>query len=228
MLAASGFLDSWPRSLALALGRHRHRFVDISQFPTPLTWYNRLALRLVSWEQCEGVPLAIASFGDESVVRARVAGALRLIAIYAPADFARIRVRMRGIIITRLYGSRAEWRQQIRTCLVSTHYLVQEEASPESVAGTIIHELTHARLDALGFDYGEKRRARIERICFHASKRFLERLSQSTARDAALAAVGENLSLDNAEWSDAAFAERQAEQPWYVRANRFIFRQLGA
>jgi hypothetical protein len=78
----------------------------------------------------------------------------------------------------------------------------------------------HARLDAIGFDYREERRARIERVCFRASRRFLERLPESADRDAAVQDVEDYLTLESHEWSNAAFREVYQQHPWFLRALR--------
>ena len=166
------------------------------------------------------MPLAIGVFRGESTIRAQIADALRLIREVAPADFERLRRLSRGIAVVRLYGARAEWRQSVRVCVISSHYLRRSDTTSAAIAGSIVHELMHARLDAGGFDYREARRARIERVCFRASRRFLERLDQSADRDAAIQDVEEYLSLESREWSNAAFREAYKQQPWYMRALR--------
>ncbi|MBC7791101.1 MAG: hypothetical protein H7Z74_14235 [Anaerolineae bacterium] len=194
-----------------------------TQFPKPTTWYDRLVVWAVTWEDCEGVPLAIGSFRDEGGLRARVAGALHLLAVYAPADLARVRKLMRGIVVTRLYGANAQWRQSIRVCVLSTEYLQSAEAAAEGVAATIVHELTHARLDAIGFDYRKERQARIERICFRASNRFLQKLPESDHRKAALEEIEEFLAFDTGVWR--ALLGRD-DRPWYFRALAYVLRRV--
>src|SRR5260221_14466382 len=88
----------------------------------------------------------------------------------------------------------------VRLCVISPEYFQRHTSDGEEAAAAIIHELTHARLDALGFDYREERRARIERICFRASRRFLERLPASHSRTAVLDEIEEFLSFDSGVW----------------------------
>jgi hypothetical protein len=204
---------------------HTHRTVTASQerFPAPKAWYDRFVTQNELWEDCHGVPLAVAAFAGEATIHAQIRSALDLIAAYAPAEFNRIATLMRGIIVTRCFGARGEWRQSLNACVISTHFLRSEDATPASVAGTIIHELMHARLDAIGFDYREERRARIERICYRRSQRFLESLPVSNERTAAFEEVEAGLSLDSAEWSTAVFWRRK---PWFLRVLRFLVVQL--
>lgn len=195
-----------------------------NRFTRPAAWYDRLVAREDNWEDCEGVPLAIGSLKDEPAFRQQIAAALQLIARHSPADFARLQHLMRGIVVARLYGALAEWRKALDVCIVSTRFLRRETTSSAVVASTIVHELMHARLDALGFGYGETHRARVEHICFRASRRFLERLPPSLERDTAIQSVEDYLALDASVWSDSAFRDMNAEQPWYVRALRFVLR----
>jgi hypothetical protein len=185
-----------------------------TEFPTPTEWGDRLVVWAAEWEEREGVPVAISSLRDEEALRARVADALRLIALYAPADLARLRKLMRGIIVTRLYGAHAHWRQSVRVCVLSTEYLLRAETLAEGVAATIVHELMHARLDAVGFDYREERQARIERICFRASERFLAKLPASSQRAAALQEIEEYLAVDTGAWRAVLARDYR---PWYMR-----------
>jgi hypothetical protein len=184
------------------------------EFPTPTEWGDRFVVWAAEWEEREGVCVAISAIRDEEALRARVADALRLIALYAPADLVRLRKLMRGIIVSRLYGAHAAWRQSVRVCVLSTHYLLRAETRAEGVAATIIHELMHARLDARGFDYREERQARIERICFRASERFLNRLPESSQRTAALQEIEEYLAIDTAVWPAVLARDYR---PWYLR-----------
>ena len=184
-----------------------------SRFPRPVAWSDRLILRAAAWEQCEGVPVAVGVLSDEARLRRRVAEALRLLATHAPEDLTRIRQLMRGILVARLYGANAAWRQAPRLCVISPPYLTAETSTP-AVAATIIHELMHARLDALGFEYKGERRARIERICFRASQRFLEKLPDSPHRASALREIEELLSFDTGVWGVVLTRDYR---PWYLR-----------
>jgi hypothetical protein len=194
-----------------------------TDFPTPTEWGDRFVVWGAEWEEREGVPVAISSLRDEEVLRARVADALRLMALYAPADLARLRKLMRGIIVSRLYGAHAHWRQSVQVCVLSTHYVLRADTLTEAVAATIVHELMHARLDALGFDYREERQARIERICFRASERFLQKLPESSQRAAALQEIEEYLAVDTDVWRAVLARDYR---PWYLRALFHVIQRI--
>ena len=193
-------------------------------FPAPTAWHDRLALWRIEWHEYDGVPVAMASLKDDAEVFRRVAGALRLLATYAPATLEQIRTLMRGIVIGPIYGARGEWRQPLRICLLSTDYLTKQQACECAIAATIVHELAHARLDAVGIVFTEERCGRIERICFLASQRFLQALPASLDRDSALGELEEYLSFDTAVWRVLL---RRDDRPWYVRTLLYCLRHVG-
>ena len=195
-----------------------------AQFPPPADWYDRLVTEHDLWEECEGIPLAIARFTDDSGIRAQVAAALRLIATHSPYEFARIGRLMRGIVVTRLYGHVGEWRRSTRICMLSIHYLEKEKPSPSAIASTIVHELAHARLAALGVASTEERGPRIERICYRAEERFVRALPESPERDAVLAELEQSLEIDTGIWRAVL---RRDYRPWYVRALVYCLRRAG-
>ena len=130
---------------------------------------------------------------------------------------------MRGIVVSPIYGANGQWRQSLRICVLSSEYLQRHTSDGEETAAVIIHELTHARLDALGFDYREERRARIERICFRASRRFLEKLPASQARTLALEEIAEFLTFDSGVWRVVADRDYR---PWYIRSFAYLLDQV--
>lgn len=191
-------------------------------FPTPTAWYDRLVISSAEWQECEGVPVATATVRHDAFLFQHVAGALGLLATYAPATLEQIRALMRGVVVGPLYGARGEWRQSIRLCVLSIEYLRKEQPSAPAIAATIVHELAHARLDALGIVSTEERCGRIERICFRASQRFLQSLPASSDRDAALHELEEYLSFDTAVWRAVLHRDYR---PWYVRALVYCLRR---
>jgi hypothetical protein len=50
--------------------------------------------------------------------------------------------------------------------------VLREDAPPEAVASTIVHEAEHARLSRLGYGYTPDLQPRIERICHRAERTF--------------------------------------------------------
>jgi hypothetical protein len=129
-------------------------------------------------------------------------------------------------MVMRLPATRAEWRQSLNACLISIDFLRSGDASSPAVAATIVHELMHARLDSLGFDYREEQRSRVERICYRRARRFLERLPDSDGKVAALADADAGLALDAGTWSTVQLVEIRRRQLWRVRLWRFLVARL--
>ena len=194
----------------------------ISEFPVPTAWYDRLMVWASVWESWEGVPVAIGTLKDWDRIRAQLGAAFRILAQHSPADFERLRTLTRGVVVARLWGSNAEWRRSLRVCVLSTEYLRESGASAAAVAATIVHEVMHARLDAHGFEY-DKNRGRIELICYAASKHFLNKLPQSSDRDAALKDVEKRLRIESAIWDRTHEITRNA-MPRPLRALAFVLR----
>ncbi len=88
-----------------------------------------------------------------------IAGALRLIEEQEPRRYGRLRKDVKRFLITPVNG--AEYIHAIRACMLSPKYLL--EGTTEQVATTIVHEGTHARLNARGIRYSIPLRERIER-----------------------------------------------------------------
>jgi hypothetical protein len=201
----------------------------MGQFPEPTRPWDRLALAVAHWEICEGIPVASAVWSHSTPeIREKLQSALRLIAHHAPGQFERIGRLMRGVIVARLYEADATWRNDIAICLLDVSFLESNRASGAAVAATIIHELTHARLNRLGCRYTSGRRARIEHICHLAELRFLSMLPESKERAAAIEAAQWSLRLEPSVWSDEAIRARKESAPWYIGALRFVFRPLPA
>jgi hypothetical protein len=129
---------------------------------------------------------------------------------------------MIGVTVTPLHRALATWRGDLASCLVDETYTLADETTPEDLASTIVHELTHARLNKAGLPFKGSARARSERICFLAERNFAARLPVSAARDELEARIARYLAMSPEVWSDAAvatrIAERRARAPRWIRA----------
>lgn len=109
--------------------------------------------------------------------------ALQLIQDYSPRHFQRIQCHVRFICYRHLiYGG--QWDTATATCKIDfsqVHpWFTKEQITDASdyswhltyYAGVLIHEATHARLEALGFPYTKKTYRRIERLCEIEERRF--------------------------------------------------------
>jgi hypothetical protein len=76
------------------------------------------------------------------------------------------------------------------------------------IAGAIVHEATHARLERCGFGYEEDQRERVETICNRRMLAFARKLPDGHGVRAWAEA---NLALDRSYYIDAASRERAQE-----------------
>ena len=140
-----------------------------------------LVYRVATWDVHRGLRISANHLDKhlQSDAISRIKRSLDLIAQYWPMQLARSQALVESIIVFPSATSSASWRKDLSACLIDTSWIASDEAYPEAIASVLIHELTHARLDALGFKYGDATRARIERICTRAQQRVVQYLPES-------------------------------------------------
>lgn len=157
-----------------------------------------------------------------TVAFGKVAAALELLALYAPARAQRVR-RLGGILISgtkKMYPARYLPRSDL--CQLWETFVLASETTPERLATTLVHEATHAWLFRLGFGYEEAIRVRIERVCIRAALRAARCLPNGAAE---VESCERQLNID-AEWlTDQNFDARTADYlrqlgcpEWIIRA----------
>ena len=183
----------------------------------------RVFLRTAQWQEHHGIQVSATALrrAVQAAAVEKVFAALDLLHAYAPAQLARIPSYMHGIAVTPLQNALGTWLRSLGMRLLDDAYIVADHTSPEDVAATIVHELTHARLERAGVRYVGPSRARCERICFLAERNWASRLPASPYRDALDARIARYLAIPAEHWSDAAMAQRVArkrvEWPWWLR-----------
>ena len=192
------------------------------------------------WDEYRGVQVSVGSGRDavRDAAMEKMRQALDLLAGHAPAQLERIRTHMHGVFVGPISGVLASWRRGMRACIVSEDYVLDPETTAEDLASTLIHELTHARLDARAFGYDERVRARIERVCFLAERNWAARLPSSEAQEALERRTAAYLALPADHWTDAArmarFDARARSGPlltramWWARRIARHMREAGA
>lgn len=136
----------------------------------------------------------------------KISGALELLEKHMPAWFSRMRRDIREIAVSGMMeeGEIGRWDEASRICMIDCRHASNDE--PESIAATIVHEATHARLLRAGIGYGERIRRRVEMVCTRAMLRFLGRLPATVLRDRIIAEQRAIMSLPWGHWSDEARA----------------------
>lgn len=110
----------------------------------------------------------------------RIESALLLVKQHSPLDYARIIRGLDRIWIYLVLDGLGQWNSSLNACLLDERYVADPATSIEQIASTIVHEATHARIERCGIEYDEKRRVRIEAICFRREAAFAARLPDGT------------------------------------------------
>ncbi len=106
----------------------------------------------------------------------RVSEALDLIARFDQYRFRRLQKDLRRIVVTPFTGANAAYLPGSKTCYLSTR--VVEQHSALNVAMLLVHEATHARIEAAGIRQWPDQRSRFERACVRAELAFASRVSR--------------------------------------------------
>jgi hypothetical protein len=107
--------------------------------------------------------------------------------------------------------------------LLSAEYILK--ASAEQLALTIVHEATHARLWARGFDYRHECRRRIEERCVKEEVDFALRLPDGVQlADEAKAKLGDPWWTEGREFERRVRQLQELDRPsWYIRLYRALY-----
>ena len=162
----------------------------------------RVRLAIAKWRTIQGVKVALEpTFDEEKNARALagVEAALNLIAEHAPRRLGRIQRDIRFLWIRRTGYATAWFSADTRVCVLDRRYLTRSDTTPARIAATLIHEATHARLDALGLKYPEPLRARIEAICDAQAAEFVQRIPDG---ESVYRAIIDRRPTDPAPWSN--------------------------
>jgi hypothetical protein len=108
----------------------------------------------------------------------RIDQALDLISTFDPERYQQIRKDVKKILIFPTPPDAAQWIGTLQMCVIDNEYFFRADISPAEIAGTIVHEATHAHLERLDMKYIEESRARIERICTESQIAFAKRLPE--------------------------------------------------
>ena len=160
---------------------------------------------------------------------AKTRAALELIADHDPRQFARLNQLAAGIFIFEKPGTLGTWLHGPKLILLSEEFIGTPENTDAAVACVIVHETTHAWLEARGIRYRPERRRRIEAICYRAEAAFARRLFDGAALQEHYEERAKDvLAQGDEDWSDAAFLVNDATRlrslgvpewlvEWFVR-----------
>jgi len=190
----------------------------------PASWIQRIYVRTGGWREHAGVRVSATSSNESIEDKAieSVFAALDVLRDTAPQQLERIPILTLGLTIAPLDDALGQWRSDLGVCLLNERFVVARETTSPELASTIVHELTHARLEHVGFRSADATRARIERICFLAQRNFVLSLPPSDERSRLEGIIAGYLAMDPEFWSDEQLAvrvrDRVASWPFWHRA----------
>lgn len=140
----------------------------------------RLNLFMTERRLVDGIRLAVSG---GKLALDRIEEALGLIKRHEPMRFRRMKKDVDLIGVWLLPGPLGCFDTTARASIIDGRFVLDDVTTPAMIASVIVHEACHARLEALGIDYSEDRRARIEALCKRQELRFAARLQDQTLID---------------------------------------------
>ncbi len=112
--------------------------------------------------------------------------------------FQRLLRLTRGVIAMPMRGEIGRWCGGF--CLIDAGFA--QNAEVEEVAGAIVHEVTHAKIERWGIGYGEGGRRRVELACTRAVDRFAGRLRDCRGKDLVFSQSQDIYRRERSYWSN--------------------------
>jgi len=149
---------------------------------TPQRWY-RLLLFFAHKYRVHGISATVfmVDRAPGEVLRAKLEEALRLLRDIDPRRFTRLQRHVSLIWMRPLPRCAAAiWVKNIGVCIVRDGFVLDEATRPVHLASVLVHETTHAWLDAIGIRTHDDPayRVRVERICVRAEIAFARRAGE--------------------------------------------------
>jgi hypothetical protein len=198
----------------------------------------RRPLRMILWlisERTIAHDYLVGYATDEAslaVAQARLEAALNLLAATRPRWLRRMRGYVSRIQVRSIITSVAVWHVESEQVDFDQAYLGRPDLPIAHIASTLVHEFTHARIDAAGVPYTAANRIRVERACIAQEIGFVQSLPEDAAQRKLLDGLVQQSAQAHEVWSDAANDRRwrQAAQtvgipPWLF-AGLWRIRQL--
>jgi hypothetical protein len=168
----------------------------------------------------------------------RVEDALALIKQHDPLNYSRICRNLERIWVDILPDAIAHYDRSLNACVFDQRFVLAETTTLGSIAASIVHEATHARLERCGIKYEEKLRPRIEAVCVGRELAFASKLPDGVELQEQRAYARQWYEANADYFSDARFRQRNTrgrikalrylEMPdWFIRAAARIERVRG-
>ena len=148
-----------------------------------------------------GYPVGVVG---EPIAVDRVREAFDLLEQIWPGYLARSRRHVAGILVGPLVGASGRWYRRPRLVGLDEGFVSDPRFCIEQVASTVVHELTHARIDAAGIPWNDSNRIRIERVCTRRELAFARSLPPGEAGAYVIEQIEDHLERAEELWSDEA------------------------
>jgi hypothetical protein len=153
--------------------------------------------------------------------------AIELIANNDQRQHDRILRLVDGILVFGEAGAQGEWHEPARLIRLNERYIADSSVQAPELAATIVHETTHAWLNAWQFRYVAARRQRLEAICQRSAAAFLRRIPDGQTLAARYDEWADAILSDpESEWSDAALDQHHAEDLAQMSVPRWLIQLL--
>ena len=139
-----------------------------------------VAFRIGHRQVVRGLPVSVgAGASTAAATFGRLAAALDLLHDHDPIQYRAVRARLRGVLVGGSWrAARVRYLRAARACLMTTAY-VGETTTPTCLAGTLVHETTHARIFDRGIRHTKTQMPRIESVCIRQQLAFVARVPAS-------------------------------------------------
>lgn len=176
------------------VGKVIHRLVDF------------VLLRLSKSISVDGLWIGAFCDEDQGEVIQRVKSALDLIKAHDAKRYKQAIASFDRIWVSYLFGAVGQYAPELRRCRLDPGFVLS--SSVETIASTIVHEATHARLINVGIPYAYENRHRVEKACIRQELAFAQRVPGA---EELRRRINEKLLLDPDVWSKEASSARFRE-----------------
>ncbi|HZR69665.1 MAG TPA: hypothetical protein VFB01_11500 [Burkholderiales bacterium] len=159
----------------------------------------------------------------------RIDAALGLLKQHAPERYHRAVRLLKAFLVLGNDSAHASFDRTNETCRLRERFMLAPDTTDASLACTIVHEATHARLFELGIPYDEPVRYRVEMVCIRSALLAARRFPGAQAE---VERCREQLSIEPSVFSNEGYIDQRAKDlrdlgcpEWIVRAVVWIARK---
>ena len=117
-----------------------------------------------------GVPVVVpADQRNGDAAFAKITAALDLLHDHGSRSLDDLRRHTNGVFVWATAGALGEWHRDTRLVVLEETHVNDQGTSARDIASTLVHESTHARLDAKGFTYSPERQRESRKYAFAGS-----------------------------------------------------------